>query len=782
MVDEIDSFVGVSYVDLLSKSLARCIIDWKCFVERIVSETNKKNLRIALIQYCRGQREIFLKLKVLFDLVKYQKNIDKLLQYSTQYDEYIDNSVQDLSKNICVIENNIMPAPNVTLGVDLLNTFSYTRIPSMIGEISKSAVDNTIPVMKIDPDTIDLCLNRLQIQFYVLFKLSECSSVCKVDFKNGVCCFTRENFFHIELLYDFSQYQITKLKLFINNYYVNNMVNIMNYILNHRLTHKTKADAIPETNAPNSELCNDKEDCNVDNVFDIIYNITNSYIGKLIMKYLYKQVINYNNNKYIVYNYEHSVDDGNVKANELSEEKEVVERLKVECYNRYKNRKDSGLTMVFTRNENGDVNLRVDQLNLSYPGVHNYNVDYWLYKLSDELEKYQLEVYKSKVELVNDQYNQLLELITSEYSNKKLTQGNCLFKHNNVSELYLIEDNARLKNEIKLEESEPKKLGQLGKYEQVWMNRFNGSLNFYEYTGEFNLNETLFMLKLNKITQLLDVKYKNYEKFVMNGAPQTNVTCPVCTINSELYSINKEGDRGYGKVKVDPEQKIDFREKVKQEPDVKASNYDGMELDENRMESDYDDEDIDNHLVSVLLANNKYLIFNTNNNLHVLGMYQVHPLYSRKLVNDNNTEENDDFGLRLVLNVLVHDYVTIHNNIALFDGMNNMIGTVELESLYQPSVKEGLLNILSGLLSLEFMNRTPGLSYGVSADTYSRYFVTEPIDSDLKLVIFKFGELNMSITFKNGLFYKVWKDDREIMFRNDQHPNEFMSKILNQRG
>ncbi|UKK02031.2 hypothetical protein MACK_001385 [Theileria orientalis] len=780
MGDEIDDFVGVSYMDLLSKSLTRCIIDWKCFGERIVSETNKNNLRVALIQYCRGQREIFLKLKVLFDLVKYQKNIDKLLQYSTQYDEYIENSIQDLSKNICVIENNIMPAPNVTLGVDLLNTFSYTRIPSMIGEISKSSVDNTIPVMKIDSGTIDLCLNRLQIHFYVLFKLSECSSVCKVAFNNGVCCFTRDNFFNIELLYDFSQYQITKLKLLINNYYVNNMVNIINYILNHRLTHKTKVRGIQATNTPNSELLNDREDRKVDNIFDIIYNITNSYIGKLIMKYLYKQVINYNNNKYIVYNYEHVVDDDNFNLNELSEDKEVVEKLKVECCNKYKNKKDSGVTMVFTRKENGDVNLRVEELNLSYLGVHVYNLDYWLHKLSDELEKYQLEVYKSKVELVNNQYNQLLELMTSKYGNKKVNEGNNLFKHNNVSELYLMEDNARLKNEIKLEESELKKLGKLRKQEQVWMNRFNGSLNFHEYIGEFNLNETLFMVKLNKITQLLDVKYKNYEPFVMNGAPKTDVTCLVCTLDSELYSISKDGEKNYEKVKVDPEHKNDFKEKVKQEPDVKASGYDGMELDGNQMENNYDDEDIDNHLVSVLLANNKYLMYNSNNNLHLLGMYQVHPLYSRNLVNNSNEDKND-IGLRLVLNVLVHDYVTIYNNLAIFDGMNNMMGTVELECLYQPSMNEGLLNILSGLLSLEFMKRKPGLEYSVGEDTYSRYFVTEPIDGDLKLVIFKFNELNLSITFKNGLFYKVCKDEREIMFGNDQHPNAFMSKILNQR-
>ncbi|BAM40205.1 conserved hypothetical protein [Theileria orientalis strain Shintoku] len=759
MGDEIEDFVGVSYVDLLSKSLTRCIIDWKCFGERIVSETNKNNLRIALIQYCRGQREIFLKLKVLFDLVKYQKNIDKMLQYSTQYDEYIENSIQDLSKNICVIENNIMPAPNVSLGVDLLNTCTYTRIPTMIGEISKSSVDNTIPVMKIDPETIDLCLNRLKIHFYVLFKLSECSRVCKVDFNNGVCCFTREDFFHIELLYDFSQYQITKLKLFINNYYVNNMVNIMNYVLNH-------------------------QDRKVDNIFDIIYKITNSYIGKVIMKYLYKQVINYNNNKYIVYNYEHVLNDGNYSVNETSEEKEVVERLKVECYNKYKSKKERGLVMVFTRKENGDVNLRVDQLNLSYPGVHDYKFDYWLHKMSDELEKHQLEAYRSKAEVVNNQYNQLLELIESECGNKKVTEGNNLFKHHRVSELYLIEDGAELKNGVKLEELEQNKLGQLRREEQVWMNRFNGSLNFHDYTGEFNLNEAHGILKLNKITQLLDVKYRKYEPFAMNGAPEMNVTCPVCRLESELYSMNRYGDKSYGKVKAGHEHKVDVKVEVKREPDVKASSHEGMELDENREERNYDEEDIDNHLVSVLLANNKCLMHNSNNNLHVLGMYQVHPLYGGKLpdrkANVYINEEDNDFGLRLVLNVLVHDYVTIGNNLAVFDGTSNAVGTVELECLYQESMKERLLTILSGLLSLEFMNRKQGWERGFSSDAYSRHFVTEPIDREVRLAVFKFSELNLSVTFKDGLFYKVCKDGRETMFGNDQHPDAFMSKILSQ--
>ncbi|EAN32762.1 hypothetical protein TpMuguga_02g00479 [Theileria parva strain Muguga] len=333
-----DDDYNVLFITLLNNCLSRCIIDYNCLNKQLINnEGSNVVLRNLLIQFTRVQREIFLKLKVIFDLTKYEKRINKLLQ-EINIDYFNQNVVQNLNRNLLSLSNQVNdPPPNIKLSVDLYNNLRYERMPAMMAEIAKSV--NTIPVIKYSDEEIKSCIFNIKLHFSIHFQQYKMSysnndesideevepgnggsSVGEIRFINNICNYRRNNYFDVEILFDFKRYQIIFVSVLGQTTNSPTLMAYLNQVLNTRSG----------------------------NVFMVLDSAIMKYVNKLILQNLYKQTQAYYSAGHVVFNYDYSED-----------------KLEVHCF------KESPTVIEFSVNRN---NIPVFKINNTFKDFA-YDID-----------------------------------------------------------------------------------------------------------------------------------------------------------------------------------------------------------------------------------------------------------------------------------------------------------------------------------------------------------------------------------------------------------------------
>uniref|UniRef100_A0A3B0N7L5 Mediator of RNA polymerase II transcription subunit 14 n=1 Tax=Theileria annulata TaxID=5874 RepID=A0A3B0N7L5_THEAN len=340
-----DDDYNVLFITLLNNCLSRCIIDYNCLNKQLINnEGSNVVLRNLLIQFTRVQREIFLKLKVIFDLTKYEKGINKLLQ-EINTDYFNQNVVQNLNRNLLTLTNQInAPPPNIKLSVDLYNNLRYERMPSMMSEIAKSV--NTFPTIKYSDEEINSCIFNIKLHFLIHFQQYKMSYSNKAEpvaeqtesgnggspvgeilFINNICNYRRSNYFDVEILFDFKRYQIIHVTVLGQTANSPALMAYLNQVLNTRSG----------------------------NVFMVLDNAIMNYVNKLILQNLYKQTQAYYSAGHVVFNYDYSED-----------------KLEVHCF------KDTPSLLEFSVNENNMPEFKINNTFKEF--AYDIDLNYYIKK------------------------------------------------------------------------------------------------------------------------------------------------------------------------------------------------------------------------------------------------------------------------------------------------------------------------------------------------------------------------------------------------------------------
>lgn len=92
----------IPYVVLVTRIIERCYSDWTHFCLRVRKDgsANSSRFRVALAQFCRNQRELFLKLRTLHPFVRPQTQgaLNRLLQDSVTAQQIMPNIINFINQ------------------------------------------------------------------------------------------------------------------------------------------------------------------------------------------------------------------------------------------------------------------------------------------------------------------------------------------------------------------------------------------------------------------------------------------------------------------------------------------------------------------------------------------------------------------------------------------------------------------------------------------------------------------------------------------------------------
>ncbi|GFE53096.1 cloroquine resistance associated Cg2 [Babesia ovis] len=383
-----DDFQTVSFMDLLSQCVQRCIVDWRCFCYRQLNDESyvDSHARTGIIQFARAQREIFLKLYLLHEFSREQGKLDKFLEGIHSFDNYLEKCGRDLAMNLRKVQTSdlLVACPNTALAVDLLSTGRYTRMPTMLPQLAHSATTNTVPMPPISPNDADLAMERIYSEYRYIFKNAECRGRdVKMECHNGQCILTHENMFRITLIYDFCSWQaLAAVPLVLD-----------------RLGCSTDGDARTSFLSLVMYAVAIYNTTKHGNIFDTIFDCANLYSGKLIMERLRSQACDYRGLRLGVTDYRYYVssdpDHTLLSCSDVSLCSTDLLVLETSCFPGFKQGDIEGLTLKFQMDHRGDISLKILELphllDFTAGTITEHRLDQWLDCVAQRLERHQLD-------------------------------------------------------------------------------------------------------------------------------------------------------------------------------------------------------------------------------------------------------------------------------------------------------------------------------------------------------------------------------------------------------
>ncbi|CDR97108.1 hypothetical protein, conserved [Babesia bigemina] len=381
-----DDFQVVSFNDLLSHCVQRCVVDWRCFCYRQVNDESyvDSHARTGIIQFARAQREVFLKLYVLYRFMREQRKLDKLLENTYSFESYLDNCGRDVALNLRKVQQLelLVPCPNTALAVDLLSTGRYTRMPLMLQQLAESATTNSVPLPPLSPEEADPTMERIYSEYRMQFRRSECSrKQVVVEYNNAQCTLTREGMFRVTLVYDFYLWQVllavpTLLERFGCSTEGETRGTFLSLLMYAVAIHNTTNDR---------------------NIFDVVYECANLYVGKIIMERLKGQAVDYRSLRLMVTDYTYYVSSEPERSLlscsdvEINDQQRLV--LDVKTFPGFKEGDVESITLRFEMDGRGDISVATLELPgmIAESDITEHRLDQWLDVLANRLERYQLD-------------------------------------------------------------------------------------------------------------------------------------------------------------------------------------------------------------------------------------------------------------------------------------------------------------------------------------------------------------------------------------------------------
>ncbi|KAK1933271.1 hypothetical protein X943_002938 [Babesia divergens] len=377
-----DDFQVVSFMDLLSQCVSRCVLDWRCFCERQERDESfvDNHVRAGIIQFCRAQREVFLKLYLLSQFMQEQNKLDRILEKVHSLENFLDKCGTEIAMVYILVA-----CPNTPLAVDLLSSGRYTRMPLMLPQLAESAVTNAVPLPPLSINDADLTMARIYNEYHLQFRRSACQDgVVSIECRNGQCIFTRKNFFSITLIYDFASWQaLSAVPLLLQQFGCStdgearsSFISLMMY-------------AIALYNSTNKG-----------NVFDAIYESANLYCGKLLMERLKGQASDYRGLKLTVTDYKFYLttdeDQMLISCSDVRPSVGELLVLDVACFPGFKYKRLEGITIRFKMDSCGEVCATIIEIPeiLNEINISEHRLDQWLERVASLLEQYQLGIFK----------------------------------------------------------------------------------------------------------------------------------------------------------------------------------------------------------------------------------------------------------------------------------------------------------------------------------------------------------------------------------------------------
>ncbi|GIX60855.1 cloroquine resistance associated protein Cg2, putative [Babesia caballi] len=380
-----DDFQVLSFTDLLSQCLKRCVVDWRCFCYRQVKDESyvDSQARSGLIQFARAQREIFLKLYLVHQFMREQRKLDKVLQRIHFFETYLDNCGRDLALNLRKIPLDLVePCPNTAVAVDLLANGRYTRMPAMLPQLAEAAETNSVALPPLNDEEADMTMDRIYMEYRCQFRLSECRKKhVKMEFRNAQCVLIREGMFSVTLIYDFCSWQALGAVP----------------LLLERLGCSTDGEARSSFFALIMYAVAIYNMENQGNVFDAVFNCANVYAGKILMERLKAQATDYRSLKLTVTDYRFYVstdpDFTLLSCSDVTLSGSDLLVLEVSAFPGFKEDKVEGLTLTFQMDASGNVSVQIGELPelLSDVNITEHRLGQWLDLAASRLERYQLD-------------------------------------------------------------------------------------------------------------------------------------------------------------------------------------------------------------------------------------------------------------------------------------------------------------------------------------------------------------------------------------------------------
>ncbi|KAK1444750.1 hypothetical protein BgAZ_106560 [Babesia gibsoni] len=382
-----DDLSVVSFTELLSQCISRCVIDWCCFCDRQEKDDSfvDNHIRNGIIQFCRAQREIFLKLYLLHEFMLKQKKLDRIVEKAYAFENYLYKCGSDIAMNLRKVPTSdlLVACPNTALAVDLLSSGKYTRMPLMLPQLAESAVTNAVPLPPLSNEEADLTMSKLNSEYNLQFWRSKCKDLfITMEFRNGNCIIKREQFFSVTLIYDFFSWQtLSAVPLLLEQFGCStdgeartSFFTLINYCV--AIYNKEKKGSI----------------------FDEIFASANLYCGKLIMDKLKSQASDYKSLKMTVTDFRYYVtsdpDHMLLSCSDIRPKEDEFLVLEVICFPNFQHDDLEGLTLVFKMDKCGRVNMETLEIAdlLRANDISEHRLDQWLENVAALLEKYQLNI------------------------------------------------------------------------------------------------------------------------------------------------------------------------------------------------------------------------------------------------------------------------------------------------------------------------------------------------------------------------------------------------------
>ncbi|GBE59161.1 cloroquine resistance associated Cg2 [Babesia ovata] len=313
-----------------------------------------------------------------------QSKLDKLLQKTYSFENYLDGCGRDLALNLRKAQqlDLVVPSPNTALAVDLLSTGRYTRMPLMLQQLAESATTNSVPMPPLGPEEADPTVERIYSEYRIRFRGSECRrKQAVVKYSNAQCTLEREGMFSVTLVYDFYTWQVllavpTVLERFGCSTDGEARTTFFSMLMYAVAIHNTQ---------------------NKRNIFDVVYDCANLYVGKIIMERLKAQAVDYRALKLIVTDYTYYVSSEpehmliSCTDVEMDEHNWLV--LDIKTFPGFREDDAEYITLRFEMEGSGDISVTTLELpNLICESrITEHRLDQWLDILANRLEKYQLE-------------------------------------------------------------------------------------------------------------------------------------------------------------------------------------------------------------------------------------------------------------------------------------------------------------------------------------------------------------------------------------------------------
>ncbi|EDO08036.1 Mediator complex subunit MED14 family protein [Babesia bovis T2Bo] len=380
-----DDLQTVSFIDLLARCVQRCVVDWKLFCYRQSNDGSYvyNHARTGIIQFTRAQREIFLKLYVLYQFSLHMPKLEKVINATHAFEGYLEKCGREMSLNIRKVQSTdlVTPPPNTALAVDLLSTGTYTRMPTMLAQLAHAAKTNTVPLPPLSDEDADLTIERIYSEYRYMFNSAKCKDRgVKMECRNGQCILSHDGMFNIALIYDFCVWQaLVAVPLVLDRLGCSTDGDIRNTFL---------VLIMYAVNIYNHEKRG--------NVFDSVFHCANVFASKLVMERLRTQAGDYRALRLTVIDYrmyvstdpEHNL----ITCTEVSLSEGELLTLEVHSFPGFKDGSITGLTLKFSMDHLGDITFEVIELPLLTEScIIEHRLDQWLDRVAALLEQYQLD-------------------------------------------------------------------------------------------------------------------------------------------------------------------------------------------------------------------------------------------------------------------------------------------------------------------------------------------------------------------------------------------------------